>query len=214
MGAALVISGASTLACQQINDSANSEISAELWKIEQKTITSGDFRGILIGQIKQQSLSQLQKLGIDVVIPRVRDQIVVRNSDSVHLLTNAEGIIWFPGYVRIDFSEDQVRARSVGKNLPLDLKSRLNAANSREEVLKIFADVLDANPKAEIGNYAPGSHWIKLRELSRADWHLLTKYDAWEFNYHDEQGFWHLRLEFAADNLSKIVVQHSLVELP
>lgn len=182
--------------------------------ISSQSITDGDFRDIRIGSTKQQVINRLKALEIDFVRPVVRNRIIVTRAKDLHRLKQAEGIIWFPGYVRIDFAGDDVTAREIDPQLDRELQDELRNAKNRDQVLIVFSKILDKNSRAEVGNYIPNSHWVRINEMPPTDMVLLEGTDTWEFGYSNVEGYWNIRTEFSASRLSKIDIQHSTVELP
>lgn len=210
--------GTTAPSCQQSGGAMDAEAERALRKAEKmisrRVIAEGEFWGLRIEDSKRDVVARLIALEVDALMPDVQKAIVVTKAQDLPLLANAEGLIWFPGHTRLDFSGDRVFARAVDPRLPYDWTLRLNAAKTRAEVFAVFAEILAKDKRAEIGNYARGARWIKPAALSKSDWQLLEEYDTWKFAHDDGKGFWNLRLNFASGRLADIHVWHSPVELP
>ena len=180
--------------------------------ITQQVITKGAFWGMQIGDSKQAVIEQLQRLGIQHVWPDVVPQIRVFAAKDLPRLRNADAVILFPGYVRVTFSGDQVRAIQVLPSVKPPWRARLEAAKMRDEVFAVFAEMLKHDKRLAAGNYSPAARGVNLAALSDSDRQLLVSHDAWEFGHDNAEGFWNLWLEFASERLYKIGVWHSLRE--
>ena len=182
--------------------------------ISRQTITDGEFWGLRIGDSRLTVIEQLRSLGIEHVRPEVLHQIRVTSPKEMSRLRDSEAVILFPGDARVTFSEDQVRERQVLPSVKFEWKARLETATTRDEVFSVFAEILEADKRAVVGNFAPGSRWVKLAGISKDDLRLLERYDAWELNRKNQDGFWHVRLEFAEGRLARLIAQRSPTELP
>ena len=179
-----------------------------------KTITEGGFESLEIGQRKNAVISVLLNMGVNIVSPNVKNVITVRSASNLDEVEEAESIALDGTHVliRIKFSGNNIESVKVPPHS--EWENRFKSIATRDEVFKLFANILVSDPKAYVRNISADSHQIKLNEITEGDRRLLKKYDAWEMNRDNKMGYWHFRLEFSNDILEKIIVQHSPEELP
>lgn len=182
--------------------------------IKSKTITAGEFAGIPVGASKRDVLARLKQLKVDAISPELINPIQVTQPAELARLRHAPGVILFPGDVKIIFAGDNIEQVKVLPFFRPAWKARLEAARTRSEAFTVLAEILEADKSGIVGDFVPGGHWVRLTSVNEQDLKLLEHTDAWETNYRDHEGYWHLRLEFSGDRLKRIVTQYSASELP
>ena len=182
--------------------------------VAHREILEGEFWGIKIGFSKGEVIDRLQALHVEAVMPQENEKIIVTQPEDLEKLATAEGIIWFPGDVRIRFVEDAVVDRQIllsNENWAIPLRK----ATTRSEVFAILRDALASDKGIKIGNYSPDIRWILVAKITQGDRALLEKYDAWTLNHGDPlTKFWHVRLRFSDGRLLKIETISSSTEFP
>lgn len=177
--------------------------------ISKKTITEGRFESLEIGQGKNAVISELLNMGVNVVSPNVKNVITVTSASNLDKVEGAESIALDGAHVliRIKFSGNNIESVKVPPHS--EWENRFKSIATRDEVFKLFANVLASDPKAYVRNIAVDAHQIKLNEITEGDRRLLKKYDAWEMNRDNKMGYWYFRLEFNNDFLERVIVRHS-----
>lgn len=218
--ASLVLSLAIIGACRGENqvEKMNPEMKEALQRLErlitEETITEGEFEALKIGQKKSVTVSALSDMGVIVVSPNVKNVITVTNPSDLEKVWGSESITLDGTRValRIKFVGDDIEDVKVPPHS--EWEKRFESIATREDVFKLLDNVLRSDLKAYVRNLAVDTHQIRLSEMTDDDRRLLKKYDAWGMNRDNDAGYWHFRLEFDSDVLTKINMKHSPVELP
>lgn len=182
--------------------------------IRDETLTEGAFRGLEIGYAKSDAIVQLKEFGVHQL--QVDPEIIyVSDSKELHKLWGFDNLKAALGSIIIRFKGDSIQSIQVSPVFT-DWRQKLDNAENKEQIFDVLSLFLHSakKPYRVMQNYDPDAGWVKLDNASQEDKERLEKFNHWEASFHDDEGFWHLTLDFNDGTLSSLRIQFSPVELP
>jgi len=182
----------------------------------EKTIQSGEFQSLTIGDSKQQVLDALVK---NKNVNNIRPAVGTRVKITYGKLQNVTDLIGDDGiclrgdrynmkiYLDDGFVSDIYLSPVSGKNA-----YGLKKGSTQEEVLTVIKDVISQKRHYSAFNFVANSRWANLGYLSQKDRDFLYEYNAWVYHKNGEHSS--TKLYFEKGMLNKILYKWSSFELP
>ena len=180
--------------------------------ISKETITKGRFGALRVGQKKIEVIAALQNMGVSQIFPDVSNVVTIIRASDLGKISDADSLVLNEGIVWISFKGNNVQQIKAPPHSKLE--HQFGLLNTRDQVFKVLADILNSDPKAYVRNLGSNTRWVKLSDIAVEDMLLLKKYDDWKTSFSNSNGYWHSQLKFSNDLLKEIIVQHAPGELP
>jgi hypothetical protein len=184
----------------------------------ERTINTGEFHGLHIGDDRANVLRVLQERGVESVRPDVADRTIVKGADadfgklqqrSPLCITNNAGLA-----ITLEFDKSAVLVAMNKSAATREDELGLAVGQPRAEVFRRLKAELAVDKALLVGACLPTARWIDLdrTSLSKSDIEYLMAFEAWRY---DEPGSYSsARLIFSGERLSSIVFFWRPVELP
>jgi hypothetical protein len=189
--------------------------------IERRDYTEGEFRGLKIGNDKEQTLKQIENINSDAYIepiPKAEFDISERDIDRLNEMTDLEGmrVFDYSGFgVNVHFKDHKVSALTGPENYKNALA--LHVDDSIETVFARLKTVMLQNPRMHLVPIVPlpKGGAFALSRLNYETKSELLQTDAWQFeNPREKPHGATYAVYFSDDRLVRIRYSRPRIELP